>query len=246
MNIVIADDEPLARKRLRSQLQDLDPGCAIFEAANGIEVIELVTKGNPDLVLLDIQMPGMDGLEAARHLSLLEHPPAIIFTTAYDEYALEAFETQAMDYILKPVIKERLAKALQRCSRITRIQLDALQQPQEKNRTHLSASISGKLILIPITQICYLLAEHKYVTVNYQDEKGEHETIIEETLKALEDEFTSRFFRIHRNALVQPSKVEALRKENDGRHVLVVKGCSKTLEVSRRHLGDVKKMLKHL
>jgi len=246
MKILIADDEPLARERLIHILKEIDKNYQLIEASNGLEAIEQVNDEEPDLVLMDIRMPGMSGLEATQHLVASEKPPAIIFTTAYDEYALQAFESQAVDYLLKPIRKERLEKALGNCSKLNKLQLEQLgQQNQDVTyRTHISAQIRGTILLIPIKDICCFLADHKYITVKYIKDKELVETIIEDTLKSLEDEFESAFLRIHRNALIRKDKIEALQKQDDGRVLLKLKGAEEGFEVSRRHLAVIRKLMK--
>jgi two-component system response regulator AlgR len=248
MKVLIVDDEILARQRLIHLLDELDGGYHLLEAGNGLEAIEQVSRHEPQIVLMDIRMPGMNGLEAAQHLSKLEQPPAIIFTTAYDEYALQAFEANAIDYLLKPIRKERLHKALESCGKLNRLQVEQLgqQNPDNTQRTHISANIRGNLILIPVTDILYFRADQKYITVKYQKDNAVTETIIEDTLKALEEEFTNLVFRIHRNALINKNKIDVLKKQSDGKVVLKLQGIDEGLEVSRRHLSDLRKLIKSI
>lgn len=186
----------------------------------------------------------MDGIEAAQHIMKLEIPPAIIFTTAYDEYALSAFDTHAVDYLLKPIRKERLSEALESARRLTRIQMENLNIEGEASakRKHISARLGGELRLININDIRYFLAEHKYVTVRY--EQGS--VLIEESLRSLESEFEQQFLRIHRNALVAKDAIVALEKDKSGGHKLKLKDVDEMLEVSRRHLPNVRKIMKSL
>ena len=246
MKILIADDEPLARERLLHLLKDINADYQLIEAGNGLEAIEQVNQNEPDIVLMDIRMPGMGGLEATQHLMAMASPPAIIFTTAYDEYALQAFESHVVDYLLKPIRKERLEKALSSCSKLNKLQLEQLgQQNQELSyRTHVSAQIRGTILLVPINDIYCFLADHKYITVKYNKEGIIAETIIEDTLKSLEEEFDSSFLRIHRNALIRKDKIQALEKQQDGRVLLKIKAISEGFEVSRRHLSSVRKLMK--
>ena len=246
MKILIVDDEPLARERLLSLLKEINGGYQLIEASNGLEAIEQVNQEEPDIVLMDIRMPGMNGLEATQHLMIIDKPPAIIFTTAYDEYALQAFESQAVDYLLKPIRKDRLEKALSNCSKLNKLQLEQLgRQNQEVSyRTHISAQIRGTILLVPIKDICCFLADHKYITIKYHKAGEIAETIIEDTLKALEEEFANIFLRIHRNALIRKDKIEALQKQKDGRVLLKLKGLPDGIEVSRRHLSNVRKLIK--
>lgn len=246
MKILIADDEPLARERLTHLVKEIDAEHQLIEASNGLEAIEQVNQEEPDIVLMDIRMPGMSGLEATQHLMTMDNPPAVIFATAYDEYALQAFESQAVDYLLKPIRKERLEKALSNCTKLNKVQLDQLgqQNPETSHRTHVSAQIRGTILLVPIRDIVCFLADHKYITVKYSKDGQILETIIEDTLKALEEEFAGVFLRIHRNALIRTDKIEALAKQDDGRVLLQLKGLSDGFEVSRRHLSSVRKLMK--
>ena len=242
MKILIIDDEPLARQRLHSVIAELGSNVVVAEGSNGEQAVALCQQHQPDVVLLDIRMPGMSGIEAAHHLNKLETPPAIIFTTAYDDYAIPAFETHAVDYLLKPVRKERLGDALAAAKRLTRVQLHALGRSNGDNaqRQHISARLGGELRLIPIGDIRYMQAEHKYVTVRY----GQGTVLIEESLKSLEEEFALEFLRIHRNALVALRYIASLEKERGGGHHVKLRDVQETLEVSRRHLPNVRKMMK--
>lgn len=242
MKILIADDEALARRRLRGLCEAL-PDCEVMaEAADGLEVLRRCERQTPDLVLLDIRMPGMDGLEVAHHLSRLSRPPAVVFTTAYDEHALAAFEAQAVDYLLKPVRGERLQQALDKARRLNPAQLDGLAgtAPQKARRNYISVQIGGQLELIPVNDILFFQAGDKYVTVHYRG----GEQVIEESLKSLQQELGERFIRVHRNALVAKDAIEALERRPVGRHVVRLRGDETRLEVSRRQLPDVKDWLK--
>lgn len=242
MKILIIDDEPLARQRLQSVIDDLGAGTIVAQGATGEEALDLCQQHQPDVVLLDIRMPGMNGIEAAHHINKLDAPPAIIFTTAYDDYAIRAFETHAVDYLLKPVRKERLDEALAAARRLTRAQMQALgrNMSEKEQRQHISARLGGELRLIPITDIRYLQAEHKYVTVRY----SQGTVLIEESLKSLEEEFPSEFLRIHRNALVAMRYIASLDKDRSGSHHVKLRDVAETLEVSRRHLPNVRKVMK--
>jgi len=242
MKILIIDDEPLARQRLHSVIEELGGGAVVAEGATGEQAVSLCQQYQPDVVLLDIRMPGMSGIEAAHHINKLEEPPAIIFTTAYDDYAIRAFETHAVAYLLKPVRKERLGEALSAARRLTRVQLLELGRnvSEKEQRQHISARLGGELRLIPIADIRYLQAEHKYVTVRY----GQGTVLIEESLKSLEEEFPAEFLRIHRNALVALRYLASLEKERGGGHRVKLRDVSESLEVSRRHLPNVRKVMK--
>ncbi|MDH5324400.1 MAG: LytTR family DNA-binding domain-containing protein [Gammaproteobacteria bacterium] len=241
MNILIADDEPLARSRLKRIVEEMDH-TIVGEAADGKEVLLKSGELRPDLIFLDIRMPGMDGLETAMHLSNLDNPPAIIFTTAFSEHALAAFDAEAVDYLLKPIRRERLEQALSRVRKINRAQLVELGKSDatDHSRTHLSAQISGNIKLVPIEDIFYFQADQKYVTVRYRN----GEVIIDESLKSLEEEFGERFVRIHRNALVAKAFMQGLERTAGGSWVIKMREIDNALEVSRRHMTQVRKMLK--
>lgn len=240
MNLLIVDDEPLARSRLK-RLAEQVPGCTVLgEAGNGREAVELVGSLAPDVVLMDIQMPLMDGIEAARHISELQTPPAVIFCTAYDEYALEAFKVQAVGYLLKPVRAEELSAALQKLPKVNRVQARQLQQGGR--RSHISARTHQGLVLLPLEQVRCFRSDQKYVSVLHPG----GELLIEDSLKELEDEFAADFIRVHRNALVALRYVIALEKNEDGSAALLLDGMPEKIQISRRHLADVRKTLKHL
>ncbi len=243
MKILIVDDEPLARQRLRHLLSKQD-GCEVVgEAVNGTDTLEKNLLLKPDLILLDIRMPGMDGLEAARHLDLLENPPAIIFTTAYNEYALEAFDVHAIGYLMKPVRAEKLKKAIASASRPALTTLSQTETPlRNETRKYISARVRGNIKLVPVIDIYYFHAEHKYIIVRY----SEGELLIEEPLKNLEQEFATDFLRIHRNALVAKGKLSGIAKDKEGRWQVSFRGIDNCLEVSRRHTTKVRKAMKQL
>lgn len=206
LNLLIADDEVPARNRLRDLLADLE--CNIVaEAVNGKEVLDLTNTQHPDVVLLDIRMPEMDGIEAAQHLQKLTKPPAIIFTTAYDSYALQAFDMNAIDYLLKPIRAERLKVALQKARALLPSQLAAI-TPLTPQRTHLSIHERGRILLVPIAEVIYLRAELKYVTVR----TATREYLIEDSLTHLEQEFSNVFIRLHRNCLVASAYILGYEK----------------------------------
>ena len=237
LKVLIVDDEPPARERLRSLLSEIAEVVVVGEALSGAEALALTHDLSPDIVLLDVRMPGMDGLEAARHLNLLEEPPAVIFTTAYDEYAVEAFEAHAVGYLLKPVRKEQLAAALTRAGRLTRAQLQKLAAAgAEARRSHIAARSREGLKLIPIEEVQYFLADRKYTTVAHA--KGED--LIEDSLRLLEDEFGTAFVRIHRNALVAVKYLERIERSADGQYFVRLRGCAAPLAVSRRMAGELK------
>jgi len=243
MKVVIADDEPLARARLRALLAS-SPGVEVVaEAADGHHALHACAEHAPDLVLLDIAMPGIDGLETARHLAAFEPRPAVVFCTAYDDHALSAFEAEAIDYLVKPVRPERLAAALERVRTFAAgRERTALEPGSGPRRSHLCARLRGSLRLIPIDEVHYLHAEEKYVIVHH----ARGEDLIEESLKSLEDEFGDRFIRIHRNCLVARHEIVELKRCTDGHMQVVLLHGKQPLEVSRRCVAGLRETLKHL
>jgi two-component system response regulator AlgR len=240
LNVVIADDEPLARDRLRALLEE-QPGIRVVAtAADGAQALLACAVQHPDLVLLDVSMPGMDGLETARHLAASEPRPAVIFCTAYDAHAVSAFEAEALDYLVKPVRPERLAAALERVRRLTSARSNG--DGSGRKRTHLCARLRGSLRLIPIDDIHYLQAEEKYVVVHH----ARGEDLIEESLKSLETEFADRFLRIHRNCLVARHELVELKRTPDGHVQAVLRHGRQPLEVSRRCVASLRERLAHL
>lgn len=239
-SVLVVDDEPLARKRLARLLGKIGDYQLIGEAESGISAVEQAAALQPDLVLMDIRMPGMDGLEASRLISSTEDAPAIIFCTAYDDYALEAFSAAAVGYLLKPVRLESLEVALQRARRPNRSQLAALREQAGGRRMHLSASTHNGLQLLPVEEVRLLIAENKYVSACHAD----GELLLDDSLKELENEFPDLFLRIHRNALVSPGAVRAIVKLEGGGYGLQLKDIARVPEVSRRHLAEVKRILR--
>ena len=232
-----------ARDRLARMVRDIESHELVGEAVNGLEALGLAQSLEPDIVLMDIRMPGMDGIEAARHISKLDSPPAVVFATAFSDHALEAFETHAVDYLLKPVKQERLQAAIDAAMRPTRAQVSKEDEVLSslEPRQHICARVRGSLVLVPIEDIFYFHAEQKYVTVRHTD----GEVLIEDPLKSLETEFADRFHRIHRNALVSLARLAGMRSENDG-HQVTFRDIDDTLEISRRHLPGVRKIIKNL
>jgi two-component system, LytTR family, response regulator AlgR len=235
LRVLIVDDEAPARERLRSLLAELDEADVIGEAFTGEQALQRTVELAPDVVLLDVRMPGIDGIEAARHMNLLDQPPAVIFTTAYDEYAMKAFDAQAVGYLLKPIRKEKLAAALAHANRLTRPQLQELGSKTE-GRTHIAARHREGLRLIPIDEVQFFLADQKYTTVRHL--KGED--LIEDSLRALEDELGSAFVRIHRNALVSVRYLERIERNADGQYFVRLRGCEAPLQVSRRMASELR------
>lgn len=240
MRVLIVDDEKLARVRLRELIGKIGAHSVIGEAVNGSDAIEKTMTLQPDVLLMDIRMPVMDGLEAAMHLMAMDEPPAVVFTTAYDQHALEAFEVNAVDYLLKPVRRDRLAAALDRANQATLKQIrEVTRGSQEKPaaRTHISVHMRGQITLIPLQEVIYFLADNKYVTVRTAGESH----LIEDSLVSLEDEFGEAFLRIHRNALVATAFIRGIEKQPSGRWQVLLHGIPEKLDVSRRHTPAVRR-----
>lgn len=239
LRVFIADDEAPARLRLRALLSDIEaelPNRVVGEAANGQEALErlsaLTADDQADVALVDIRMPGMDGVELATRLAALPRPPILVFCTAYDQYAVRAFELQAVDYLMKPVRANRLLDALRRVP-------ERRAQPSAAGRTQLSCSERGRILLLPVADILYLRAELKYVTAR----TVAREYLLEEALAALEQEFARRFVRIHRNCLVARDAVvgfEHVRDGAEGHWAVVLRGLDERLPVSRRQWAQVR------
>lgn len=243
MKVLIVDDEPLARFRLSSLIGELTDYQVAGEAKHGEEALLLASKLEPEIVLLDIEMPGIDGLETAAKLQQQTQPPAIIFTTAYDQHALEAFQKGGQAYLLKPINRQELLETLNRVQKTTRAQtlhLETSQNPQI--RDHLSVIFRGDLRRIPVAEITYFKAEQKYVVIRHH----ETELLTEESLKSLEKEFHQHFIRVHRNALVAKTAITELRRDRNGHYSVFLGGMDLELEVSRRHVSQVRKMVKGL
>jgi two-component system response regulator AlgR len=239
---LIVDDEPPARARLRSMLAELTDVTVVAEAANGMDALTAAARLTPDVVLLDIRMPGMDGIEVARHLNTLEDPPAVIFVTAHDEHALAAFEAQAVGYLLKPVRQENLARAIHRAARVAAPQLlrVAEQSLLGRRRQQICARLGDQLRLIALEDIFCFSADQKYVTVRHRGGSD----LIDESLRALETEFAPDFVRIHRNSLVAARHVAAVERTTEGQYVVRMKGCDEALAVSRRHAAEALRQLR--
>ncbi len=249
MKILIVDDEPLARKRMLGHLQDA--AMAEFnleivgEASNGEEGLAMALQHRPDVILLDIRMPGLDGLQVARHLSSMGESPSVIFTTAYDEYAMAAFDAQAIGYLLKPVRQQKLIDSLRRASQLSDKQITAVEvQDLVQKRDRFCLNKRGQLTMIPLGHIRYFMADQKYVSLFIFQDGAWKEEIIDDTLKELENEFSSSFLRVHRNALVAKKFVEKLTRDDEGHYHVHIKDLAKAISVSRRQVKEVKNLLK--
>lgn len=237
MKTIIVDDEAPARERLRRLVGEFEEHEVVGEFANGTDALSACAALKPDVVFLDVRMPGVWGIDVARHLNALEDPPAVIFTTAYDEHAMEAFDAQAVGYLLKPIRKEKLARALRHAGRIAlpRLTQVARAVDSEHRRSQICARLGEQLRLIPIDGIYYFLADQKYVTVRH---KGGTD-LIDEPLKDLGDEFAPEFIRIHRNALVAEKYISAVERGDDGQYNVRIRDCADVLQVSRRHSAEL-------
>jgi len=245
LRVVLVDDEAPARARLKELISDcaaVVPAKVVGEAGNGKEALDLLASVSADLVLVDIRMPQMSGIEFARHALALEPPPAIVFVTAYDEYAIKAFELRALDYLLKPVRRARLLAALSRARDMGAPGRDALRGLDHAPRRHLSVSERGRITLVPMADIIYLKAELKYVTAR----TAAREYLLEESLTHLEEEFAEAFVRIHRNCLAAKSRIRGFEKaemqEGEQGWAVLLEGCAEKLAVSRRQWPVVKEL----
>lgn len=246
MKILVVDDEAPARKRLCRLVSEIEGYEVIAQAKNGEEAIQISLQQKPEIILMDIRMPGLDGLQAAAEIMQQDIAPAVIYCTAYSDHAIKAFETHAIDYLLKPVDKNRLEEALQSASKMNRAQVNRQQltvQPDGSNRReHICARVRGNLVLVPVDDIFYFQAEQKYITVRHT----QGELLIEETLLSLQQEFADSFLRIHRNALVALNRINGLEKSENSGMLLSFNEIDDKLEVSRRHLPSVRKIIKNL
>jgi two-component system response regulator AlgR len=236
LRILLVDDEAPARNRLRRMLKGVPAVQVVAEANSGEEAMRLVALKNPDVLLLDISMPGLDGMTLAQMLRSAGKPPAIIFCTAWSDQAVEAFECEAVDYLVKPVRQERLERALEKAGRF-------LSGPQdEMEDAYLRSTLGGKVRLLPMTEVIYLVAEDKYTTAVHPEGK----MVINQSLLELENEYASVLVRIHRGTLVMKKRIRGLEKAHDGRHFLKLDGCEDRPQVSRRNLPAIRKLIREL
>jgi len=251
IRVFIADDENPARERLKELLEDIAgdvPTVVAGEAANGIEALERLPASGAQVLLLDIRMPGMDGLELARHLAGLEDSPAVVFVTAHDKHAIEAFDLNALDYLLKPVRATRLAAALKKAAAGGAPRRESLARASDTPREYLSVAERNRIVLVPVRDILFLRAEQKYVTVRTR----EREHLIEESLIVLEREFcgtdaSQPFVRIHRNCLVARAAIRGFERTGGGDEEahwqVVLEGFAERLPVSRRQWPAVRELV---
>lgn len=247
LRILVVDDEAPARSRMRDLLADVNPALPVAivgEAANGRDALRLA-EGGVDVVLLDVRMPGMDGIEVAQHLRKLEPPPAVIFTTAYDAYAIQAFDLHVVDYLLKPIKASRLQEALSRIGAHKSAPApEMLRAMRPAPRSCLSAAERGRVHLIPVEDVLFLRAELKYVTVRTTG----REYLIEESLTQLEQEFADRFVRVHRNCLVARAAIRGFERaaadSGEGPWQVVLAGLEERIPVSRRQQHVVRDLVR--
>lgn len=240
LSILIADDEELARERIKRLLSKHSQFELCAEAQNGAEAVELAQTMHPDLVMLDIRMPVMDGLEAAQRIALMEPAPAILFCTAYEEYALRAFQLNAVAYLLKPAREEELLSSLKRAQSLNQAQLrqlETLMEDQQTGKDFIANTWNGQE-RIAERDIYYFKADHKYLNVVHK----EGESLSNQTLKELENEYEGRFLRVHRNTLVNTLHIKALLRSTRGTHQLQLSNGD-TVDISRRHLNSVKEFM---
>ena len=236
LSILIIDDEQPARDRLQRLVVDLPGFRVVGQAANGTDAMDQVRRLRPDVLLLDISMPGMDGMALARLLHDEGASPAIVFCTAYQDQALNAFEVEAVDYVVKPVRAERLAAALEKARRF--LGQDGARGPEH----FLRSTVGGKVVLTPLDQVICLAAEDKYTTVIHE----EGETVIDESLTELEQRFPGSFVRIHRNALVSLKHLRGVERTPEGHTRALLSGTDRKPEVSRRNVSPLRKLLSEL
>ena len=236
LRVLIVDDEAPARNRLRRMLAEIPAVHVVGEAATGQEALGLLPLKQPDALLLDISMPGIDGMTLAQMLKDQEAAPAIIFCTAWTDQAVEAFECEAVDYLVKPVRAERLEAAIDKARRFVARDEASASGPL------LRSTLGGKVSLLPLADVIYLSAEDKYTTVVHKN--GSH--VINQTLVELETEYANYLVRIHRGTLVVKNRIRGLEKSTDGRHLLILEDCDASPQVSRRNLPAIRKLIKDL
>ncbi|OGB31337.1 MAG: DNA-binding response regulator [Burkholderiales bacterium RIFCSPLOWO2_12_FULL_61_40] len=243
LRALVVDDEPLARLRMRTLLADCTAPSASLEAeaSNAVQAMEQLQRQRLDVALVDIHMPGADGMALARSLQSLAHPPALIFVTAHAEHAVQAFELEAVDYLTKPVRLERLQAALQKAERF--LQAQAGGQRAAESQDVLIIQERGRTERVPLHQVVYFKAELKYVTVR----TAARSYILDGSLNELEEKYGDRYMRIHRNALIARRCVQALEKHYDVEEgegwAVRLHGVDELLAVSRRQLAAVRELV---
>lgn len=242
MDILVIDDETLARRRLCRIIQELGHE-VVAEAQNADEALAAVQAYDPTVVLLDIEMPETTGLAVGHSMSAMDNPPTIIFCTAYDHYALDAFDTLAAGYLLKPVKRDALAKALAKAQTLTKAQLATISMDTRATFKPVRKQIVAKshcgVELIALDSVRCFMADQKYVTAFHADGK----VLIDETLKELESELVGHFVRIHRNALVALDHIRAMQRDAGGHYCIHLDGVEERPMVSRRYVGKLREIL---
>lgn len=247
MRVIVCDDEPLARERLSRIVQEAGHE-VIGQAKTGLEAIDAVKQHRPDVVFLDIRMPEMDGIRCAEVINEFDNPPAIIFVTAYDHYAINAFKANAIGYLLKPANKDELIEALAKATNLNAAQISEIRRTENTNeqqrpsRQHIAARTHRGVELIALQDIYYFTADQKYVKLRHKNGV----VLIDETLKELEQEFENQLFRIHRNALINIDYMEMLESVDSGQYQVRFKGIDDALAVSRRHLPALRDKIKKI
>ena len=236
MRALVVDDEAPARERLGALLRELGQVEVVGEAHDAFDALQQVEALAPELLYLDVRLPGMSGLELARHLTRFDQPPAIIFTTAHGEHAMEAFDAEAVGYLLKPIRKEKLALATERAHRLNPRQLDTVGEPA---RTHLAVRNRAGLRMVRVEDVICRQAEDKYTAVRHVAGTD----LIDDSLRTLENELGERFLRVHRGALVNRDFIEAVERADDGTWQVRLRDMDETLPVSRRMAADLRSRL---
>jgi len=237
LNILIIDDEKPARDRLRRLVDAIPDYRVAGEAANGSEALERIRELSPDILLLDISMPGMDGMTLASTLQESGASPAVVFCTAFQDQALRAFEVEAVDYVVKPVRTERLEKALEKAARYLGSDGEKVEEQH-----FLRSTVGGKVVLTPLSRVVCLLAEDKYTTVIHENGM----TVVDESLTELENCYPSNFFRVHRNALISRKHLRGLERTSEGHTQVLLSGTERKPEVSRRNVSALRKLLSEI
>lgn len=236
LKILIIDDEAPARNRLRRMLEEMRDVQVTGEAATGQDALQMIPSEKPDVLLLDISMPGLSGMKLAQMLQKQDSAPAIIFCTAWSDQAVEAFECEAIDYLVKPVRAERLELALDKARRFLTM------SKKGSGESLLRSTVGGKVKLVPMTEVIYLSAEDKYTTVVHKGGR----MVINQSLLELENEHADILLRVHRGILVMKTRIRGLEKAPGGRHFLLLDGCEDRPQVSRRNLPAIRKLIREI
>ncbi|CAA0102384.1 Transcriptional regulatory protein BtsR [Zhongshania aliphaticivorans] len=240
MKVLIVDDEPLARQRAIRLMQTLDDIEIVGEAANAEQAIVEIDRLEPDALLLDIAMPGMSGIELAQRLAERESSPAIVFCTAYDEYAIAAFDAQAVGYLLKPIQRDKLTAVFGRLSRLNAAQIAALTAlAPAAQRTQLASNGPQGVSLLPIAVVRYFHADNKYVSAVHPGGA----LLIDDSLRDLEEEFSGQFIRVHRNALVALKYIQGIERQGVNSYRVLLQDIEQGPKISRRYLPAIRARL---